>query len=542
MNITDITKKSIQTIAKNGEPITPIIFFDTFCSEARRNKVAVEDCEVIKNYIEKLDPSLKNDIQKYNIKNIKEFLSYLVSSLNRLNGNQLAIRYSSLLELSKKIVEAISMIDNKELEELSGRTNGLLNRTHSPENLDDIKREWMRFSSSYKKERNRDRLGKYISFDKSDDLDSILDKVIPLLEDNSKQKDSLTHSQRVVDLMFNSLNPSLVANENREIESLYRKVRTNPSLIYNRDIQDEIEKYYHKRVDTDRSEEISLLSRTGKIIGSLVDLDSTNNSNIDNNKLENIDEVVNDFNSISQDLASENEKKDSGFFARFSSKIENVKNSALTLFSRIKRYSDTINDAKNQFENIQSETFIKRANADQDFLTKMKNKKGMEKDINEAETRYISKNENYSIVVIDIDRFLEINKRYGNDAGDLIIKYFSKILKDYVSRNNSVARYGDDNFIVLLSNHSLNEALLLANKFREKVKHTKFVYKEERVNITFSAGISDRFGSESLHSTMDRAMSRVQEAKDGGRDRIIPEPISQNIVDPEIKTSATIVV
>jgi hypothetical protein len=79
MNVSDLTKKSIQTITKNGDSITPILFFDTFCGEARRHRVKIEDCELIKNYIEKLDGDVQKEAQRYNIRNIKEFLSYLTS-------------------------------------------------------------------------------------------------------------------------------------------------------------------------------------------------------------------------------------------------------------------------------------------------------------------------------------------------------------------------------------------------------------------------------------------------------------------------------
>ncbi len=530
MNISEITKKSIQTIAKNGDPITPILFFDTFCGEARRNKVAVEDCDIIKNFIDKLDTDLQIEVRKYHIRTIKEFLSYLVSALNRLNGNHLAVRYTSLLELTKKMTEAIAMIDNKELEDLSGRTNGLLNRTHSPDNLDDIKREWARFSTTYRKDRNREKLSKYIPIDKNDDLDSIIDKILPVLEDGTKQKESISHNQRVVDLVFYSMNPSLVSNENKEIENLYRKVRTTPTLIYNREVQDEIEKFYHKRIDLDRSEEVALLSRTGNIIGSLVDIETPKEQETSFNKIETIDEVEHDLSEITKEISlqTENEAvKDTGFFSKFASKLDNVKNRASSLFARVKRYSDKIAEAKNQFENIKDEVSKKRAEADLDILTKTKSKKSFEKDMNDLEAKYISKNENYSLIVVDIDRFFEITKKYGNDAGDLIIKYFSKILKEYIAKGDSVARYGDDNFVILLPNKSLNEAMIFTNKFKEKIKHTKFVYKDERVYISFSAGIADRFGSENTTATMDIAKARVKEAKDGGRDRIIPDPTAQ---------------
>ncbi|HIC10713.1 MAG TPA: hypothetical protein EYO61_05070, partial [Campylobacterales bacterium] len=267
MNISELTKRAIQKISKQGEAITPLLFFDTFCREARIHKVSVEDCELIKNYIEKLDPEFRKEAQRHNIRNIREFLSYLTSSLNRLNQNHLAKRHNSLLSLVNKIIDAVSLIDNRELEHLTGRTNALLNRSHTAENLDEMAREWSRFAFEYKRDKNREKLSKFVPIEPQDDLDSLIDKIIPLLE---REKD-LRDTTKLVDLVMKSAVPSLVSFDDREFKNLQKELQEEPDKIYQPETQEKIDRFHDRRIELDRREEEIAINEAKQAIDSFVD-------------------------------------------------------------------------------------------------------------------------------------------------------------------------------------------------------------------------------------------------------------------------------
>lgn len=521
INISELTKRTIQHITKNGEAITPIIFFDTFCGEARRNRASVEDCEVIKNYIDKLDQEFRNEALRYNIRTIKEFLSYLTSALNRMNGNHLATRHNSLLELSKKMVEVASQIDNNDLQNLSGRTNGVLDRVHTSENLDDLKREWAKFSLSYKKDRNREKLAKFIKIDKEDDLDSIIDKVVPILEESQNSGSRGEETSKIVNLLFNSLSPSLVALENREVEMLYKKLRSNPDLIFDEDTQKTIEKLHDDRVERDRQEERASISKAKNIISSLVDEEPEKDlGKFDTSSdIDNLRDEVQKITDGDEKIGSEEKRS---IFSSFGEKISKIKEETSSLFGSLKKYSEKMFEAKEKLSKLESDIKNLRSEANRDLLTKMKNRKGFEDDLNAIEKEFSETKANYSVIVIDIDNFRETVRKFGNDAGDLILRYFSKILKEYISVGDSTARYGEDRFIVSLPNRDLKDAVDFANRFREKVQHTKFMYKNERVSITFSAGVSDRLNSEKFEDLLDKSLQMVKEAKSLGKNCIYP--------------------
>ena len=520
MNISDLTKKSIQTIAKNGDAITPILFYDTFCGEARRNRVIVEDCELIKTYIEKLDSEFQKEAKRYNIRNIKEFLSYLTSALNRMNQNHLAKRHYSLLELTKKISEAVSMIDNLKLEELSGRTNAMLERGHSPDNLNEIRREWAKFSLNYKRERNREKLGQYIPINMKDDLDSIIDKVIPLLERENKIKSS----SEIVDILFKSATPSLAKARNREFEKLYKELRTDPEKIYEKDTQEQLNKLYEERVDTDRDEEKKSVRKASSIVKNLVDevkkdIDSKEIAPKEIELTEKVKQIKEDILKISNST----DENSSNLLDSISGGIENIGKQTGSLFGSLKKYSNSIFALKDNIGKLEIEIGNSKKDIDRDLLTKLKNKRGFQSDLEDIEKEYQVHKKNYSVIIIDIDGFKDIVKNYGNDAGDLILRYFSKILKEYISVGDSTSRFGEDRFAVSLQERDLKESAILINRFKEKVKHTKFVYKNRRVLITFSAGIADRKDSDSFQNIIDKANKMMNEAKKLGKDRIFPE-------------------
>ena len=540
MSISDITKKTLKTITINGDAITPLIFFETFCREARRDKVIMEDCELISTYIEKLDKDFKSEAKRYNIRNIQEFLSYLVSALNRMNQNHLAQRHHSLLELTQKIVEVVAKIDNNDFQNLAGRTNAMLERGHTATNLDSIKKEWSKFSLSYRPDRNREKLSQFVPIDMHDDLDKIVDKVVPILEESKKPK----ANQKIVELIFNSVTPSLKLIEDKETEKLYRNLRANPENIFNHEVQKQIEELYNKRLDIDRKAEKENINKVSNLVNDLTDTIQKEHEKIAKNDFtKDIQELENDLNhadevqtEIKEEKSSNNnsdnsqtniekhQKPSNSFFNLIGSKVKNLVSKSSSMFDSLKNSKHFVSELQEKIEKFENDLKNERANIDRDLLTNLKNKKGFEHDIEEIELEYQQTNNNYSIAVIDIDNFRNIVDIYGNDAGDLILRYFSKILKEYIGVGDSIARYGNDRFIVSFPEKNLSESFQVIEKFQDKVKHTKFVYKKERVIVTFSAGIADRVAFENFNELLDKANQLVLQAKERGKNQICSLP------------------
>jgi diguanylate cyclase len=512
LNISELTRRAIQLISKNGSSVTPLIFYETFCAEARRNRVEVEDCGVIKTYIEKLDADFQKEAQRYNIRTIQEFLSYLTSALNRMNQNHLAHRHNSLLQLTQAIIKTVSSVDNRDITELSGRTDAMLHRGHSSENLDDMKREWLKLSPKRWKI-SREKLGKYVQIEKDDDLDSIVEKVVPILEANRNGGDN----RKVVELLFKGMKPSLSQMDEKDILSLYRDLRTHPEKIHDKKTQEKIGKLQDNRIDRDREEEKKGLSRVGKVIDTL-------SKKVAEERGEREEDLNGDLKSIEDEVKSAEESGDSSsIFGSLSKKLSNLKNRTSSLFGSLKKYRGAIESAKEEVTKAIDDLVESRHKNDEDLLTGLGTEKSLNRAIGEMEKRFQKKGENFSVIVIDIDDFRNICKKFGDDAGDLVLRYFSKILKSYIAVGDSTARVGEDEFVITLPNRDLDDALNFADRFQEKVRHTKFLYKDERVNITFSGGVAERKSANDFQEVLDKAHRMMREAKRRGRDRVFPD-------------------
>lgn len=96
-----------------------------------------------------------------------------------------------------------------------------------------------------------------------------------------------------------------------------------------------------------------------------------------------------------------------------------------------------------------------------------------------------------AVLMTDIDRFKRINDKYGHNNGDLALKSVAKTLKSSLRGADMIARFGGEEFLIVLSDSSLNEAKQIADRLRQDVQETKVLLDTgERITITMSIGLS----------------------------------------------------
>jgi diguanylate cyclase (GGDEF)-like protein len=138
-----------------------------------------------------------------------------------------------------------------------------------------------------------------------------------------------------------------------------------------------------------------------------------------------------------------------------------------------------------------------------------------------------SKRENYplSIIILDIDRFKNINDTYGHHTGDEVIIALANILKKHTRKSDIVARFGGEEFVLLLNNSTLNNGKILAQKIREKIENFVLESKQHgTITFTASFGVTqynDELDKESIEHTISRADKALYEAKRGGRNKVV---------------------
>jgi diguanylate cyclase (GGDEF)-like protein len=124
------------------------------------------------------------------------------------------------------------------------------------------------------------------------------------------------------------------------------------------------------------------------------------------------------------------------------------------------------------------------------------------------------------IAMIDIDQFKRINDQEGHAAGDRILKDISELFNKTTRSLDIVARYGHEKFLIILPNTGLEQAKVLSERLRQKIKALKLAGSaEDWLPVSFSIGLAEyEIGVQTKDSLIQRANQALCEAKSRGRD------------------------
>jgi len=121
------------------------------------------------------------------------------------------------------------------------------------------------------------------------------------------------------------------------------------------------------------------------------------------------------------------------------------------------------------------------------------------------------------LAIWDIDRFKEVNDRYGHQAGDKALKLIARLMRDAVRDTDFVARYGGEEFVLLMPETTLKNALVIAEGIRRAVESCGFHFRGKSVPITISCGLSEFRVSDRPEQVFARADEALYKAKLQGR-------------------------
>ena len=122
-----------------------------------------------------------------------------------------------------------------------------------------------------------------------------------------------------------------------------------------------------------------------------------------------------------------------------------------------------------------------------------------------------------SLIMFDIDHFKSVNDTYGHDVGDMVLVALSKLAKDSVRKTDSLARWGGDEFVVLLPDTNLDQARVAAEQLRGLIAA---IILPPVGYITCSFGVSTFQSEDTLDSFMKRADEALYDAKQTGRNKV----------------------
>lgn len=159
-----------------------------------------------------------------------------------------------------------------------------------------------------------------------------------------------------------------------------------------------------------------------------------------------------------------------------------------------------------------------------DTLTKLSNRRDIIEKIENEKIRFERSGRPFSLVLCDIDDFKLFNDKHGHDCGDFVLVSIAEMLRSRVRKQDGVARWGGEEFLLLLPETPLEGGVILAESLRKNISDYNYKYKNNNLRITMTFGVSI-FDSLSMDieqciKIADKALYR---GKDQGKNCVISE-------------------
>ena len=178
--------------------------------------------------------------------------------------------------------------------------------------------------------------------------------------------------------------------------------------------------------------------------------------------------------------------------------------------------STRVNNTLDALENVQKLHDF----ANTDFLTQVSNRKHFYYDMGIYYEKAVKENTTFALAMIDIDFFKNVNDTYGHDVGDDVIKLLAKTIKENIKGQDIVARFGGEEFCVVLKDIPAQAAEKFFEMLREKVAAMHITVDEERqISFTISIGVVTDY-HDSLEEMVIESDKHLYQAKNNGRNRV----------------------
>jgi diguanylate cyclase len=152
-----------------------------------------------------------------------------------------------------------------------------------------------------------------------------------------------------------------------------------------------------------------------------------------------------------------------------------------------------------------------------DALTGLPNRREFNERLEERMGAWNRRRDVFSLLLIDVDHFKKLNDRYGHLAGDQVLATIGRALRGAIRREDAVARFGGEEFAILLPSTSLEQAIEAAQKVREAVARVSINRGGQQITVTVSGGLAAIASNERVEALIQRADSALYAAKEAGR-------------------------
>jgi diguanylate cyclase (GGDEF)-like protein len=342
------------------------------------------------------------------------------------------------------------------------------------------------------------------------------EKLIPLL----LKRVNPNNVQHLASLIKQSVLPSICAETDDEIDQLFSKIEKEPNLLFIEKVQDKIEDFINKRFERDKKVVIERTSDISKLVLLMEEyLNEAISSNGSSSKnVINIKEKIESIN-IEEDGLEALTKLQNELISAASS----IEKEMHAVTSKLETGKSKVQELEEKVKTLENELSRTKTENMKDHLTGLLTRKAFSEEIKKIESAYERIKTQYAVVFFDLDHFKKLNDTYGHECGDVVLSTFGKILNKSIRDHDLVGRYGGEEFVAIIHFNLNRELLQFLKRIKTIVTENSFLYKTNKIKVTFSAGVAIRSSYPTYENTLQKADMLLYQAKENGRNKIILE-------------------
>ena len=200
--------------------------------------------------------------------------------------------------------------------------------------------------------------------------------------------------------------------------------------------------------------------------------------------------------------------------------ISSLRQNLSTSRSELKKTVENLNLSRSVLERSLS---IIQEIAIRDELTGFYNRRHLMELLDNEKNRSLRGSTVFTIAMLDIDHFKKVNDTYGHQAGDEVLRRVSGAIRSTMRNTDFCGRYGGEEFILVLIQTDLKEAMICAERMRANIEKCRFPGIGDTFSITASIGLSEYQMREEIDTMIARADRALYRAKEDGRNRVESE-------------------
>ena len=225
--------------------------------------------------------------------------------------------------------------------------------------------------------------------------------------------------------------------------------------------------------------------------------------------------------SVIKCLSSVEDAVSTGVLPKIRNAVSQTVNEVNRTFAEQKQqYEKQLSELNERMSSLRQDLVAAREEMKRDPLTEAFNRGAFDAAIVQSLNMHFILQQPVTLIMIDLDNFKSINDTYGHAAGDEVLRGVGESLaRSFIRKSDIIARYGGDEFAVILTDTSAKNALRLIETFLKHVREVSIPYADAGTVVSCSAGYTEIADNDTVESLVTRADKALYAAKAAGRDR-----------------------